>query len=97
MTQEEAREFIDNASYEDCVVVYNGTYFWCYGLTWWKERGVYSIRVDKLRSLYPEWEFIDAILDVESPSRDECMRHLQEDPIWDGKSFWDAAPDMKRW
>ncbi len=97
MTQEEAKEFIDNATYEDCAVQYNGAYFWCYGLVWWKEKGVFSMAVDKCRSLYPKWDLVESVLDVESPSREECMKHLLEDPIFDGKTFWQAAPEMKRW
>lgn len=97
MTREEAREYADNASYEDCPVFYNGNWYWCYGLTGPDEKGRYSMMVDKCKSFYPEYEFIECVLDVESTDRGECMRHLLEDPIWDGKTFWEAYPDMKRY
>ena len=30
-----------------------------------------------------------------SDSRDDCMKHFVEDKYWDGKSFWEVAPDME--
>ena len=95
MNGEQARQFADSASYEDCAVEYNGAYFWCYGLWWNDKRGVFGIAVDKYRSLHPDWDFAEEVLRVESPDRDVCMKHFLEDPIFDGKSFWDAAPEMK--
>lgn len=95
MTTDEAREFLDSATHEDCVAQYKGMLYFCYGLTWWEERNAYSLRVDKYKTLYPETDFAGTALNVESSDRNECMKHLEEDPIWDGKSFWQAAPDMQ--
>ena len=97
MNNDQARQFADSASYEDCAVEYNGAFFWCYGRTWDEKKGVFGIAVDKYKTLYPAWEFEKEVLRVESPNRDECMKHFLEDPIFDGKSFWEAAPEMKWW
>ncbi len=95
MTSELARQFIDSATFEDCVAKLNGAFFFCYGLTWDEARGMWSLRIDKYKSLYPQSEFLDEVLNVESRNRDECMKHFLEDAIWDGKTFWDAVPDME--
>lgn len=94
MTCELAREFIDSATVEDCVCRLNNLFYFCYGLTWYESKGVFGLRIDKYRKLYPETDFFGTALDVECQSRDECMKHFLEDPIWDGRKYWDAVPDM---
>ncbi len=95
MTNELAREFADCASFEDCVAKLHGAFYFCYGLTWDKDENTYSLRIDRYKSLYPQWEFDEEILNVTSRDRCECMNHFFEDAIWVGMTFWDAAPDME--
>lgn len=94
MTHELAKEFVDSATFEDCVCKLNGFFYFCYGLTWHEDKGVFGLRIDKYLKLYPETDFYGTVLDIECKTTDECMRHFIEDPIWDGRTYWEAAPDM---
>ena len=95
MTHDMAKEFVDSATHEDCVCRLYGYLYFCYGLTWNEDKGLYSLLIDKYRSLYPETDFVETVLDVEAPRKEECMTRFLEDRIWGGKSFWEAAPDME--
>ena len=95
MTSEIAREFVDCVTFEDCVAKLNGSFYFCYGLTKNPANGMFSLRVDKYKALYPETMFLCEVLNVESKDRNDCMGHFQNDAFWEGKNFWEAAPDME--
>ncbi|MCR5183922.1 MAG: hypothetical protein K6B46_04385 [Opitutales bacterium] len=93
MTQEQINVFVDCMTYEDHSVRYRGNVCWCLGLTWWEEKKVYSIEVYEYDR--EGKEFIRTLLVHKSPSRDECMKHFLEDKYWDGKSFYEVAPELE--
>ena len=93
MSNDEIKRFIDCVTYEDCTVKWNGKTFWCLGVTHAKEDGKCGIGVWECN---PEtFEFTNCRLDATGVSVEECMKHFLEDPIWDGKTFQEAAPDME--
>lgn len=93
MTQDEIKDFVDCVTYEDCTVQLHGKTYWCLGVTRDKESGTCQIAV---------WEcdpatfvFTDCRLDFAGRSVDECMERFLSDRIWDGKTFYEAAPEME--
>jgi hypothetical protein len=94
MTCELAREFIDSVTFEDCVCRLNNLFYFCYGLVWDENKGLYRLQIDKFRRLYPETDFVETVLDVKCKSKEECMKCFLENPIWDGRKYWDAVPEM---
>lgn len=93
MTQKEIADFIDSMTWEDCTIMLNGHLFWCLGVTYSKEDGIYSIGVYEAD---PEtYESVRDLLSYDSTSRDDCMKHFLEDKYWDGKSFYEVAPNME--
>ena len=93
MTTEESNRFIDCVSYEDCTIRLYGRIYWCNGLARYPD-GKYHILVYELDK-DDIYKWLRDILDYSSDSRDDCMKHFVEDKCWDGKSFWEVAPDME--
>ncbi len=92
MTTEEANSFIDSMTWEDSTVRLNGRIYWCLGLTRYPD-GKTHIQVFEADPVtYEAWRYL---LSYSSNSRDDCMKHFIEDRYWDGKSFWEVAPDME--
>ncbi len=93
MTTEEANNFIDCVTYEDCTIQLYGHIYWCNGLSRYPD-GKYHILVYELdkNDIY---KWVRDILDYGSNSRDDCMKHFVEDKYWDGKSFWEVAQAME--
>lgn len=92
MTSEEMRNLIDCVTHEDCTVQPNGGIYWCLGMTYDPDKDEYCIEVYEEKS--DTHEFIRNLLRYQSKSKDECMKHFLEDKYWDGKSFYEIAPDM---
>lgn len=40
-------------------------------------------------------DFTRMMLSYSSNSKEDCMKHFLEDKYWDGKSFYEVAPDME--
>lgn len=93
MTTEEIARFVDGMTYEDYRVRLYGKTYQCLGLTFYPTRGKTAIQVGEV--IPDDYGWSRVLLDYESDSRDECMKHFLEDKYWDGKSFYEVAPDME--
>lgn len=92
MTTEEANRFLDSMTWEDNTVRLYGEVFWCLGLAQYPD-GKIHIQVFEAKPI--TYEGGRDLLSYASDSRDDCMKHFIEDKYWDGKSFWEVAPDME--
>lgn len=93
MTHEETKNFLDCMTYEDCQVKFKDCTYWCLGVTHDPESqesniGIYRYNRYDGALLGDEWYFTGR-------STDECMKAFLELKYWDGKSFYDAAPEME--
>lgn len=92
MTTEEINRFVDSMTWEDSTVRLYGKIYWCLGLARNPDGKVYI----QVFEADPEtYEAVRDLLSYGSDSRDDCMKHFIEDKYWDGKSFWEVAPDME--
>jgi len=93
MTTQETTEFVDCVTWEDCTVRYHGKICWCLGLARYpKDNLIYAQVYEEDENSH---EFIRELLSYASDSKDDCMKHFLEDKYWDGKSFYEVAPDME--
>ena len=92
MTTEEASRFIDSMTWEDSTVRLYGRVYWCLGLARHPDG---KIHIQVFEANPATYEAGRDLLSYYSDSRDDCMKHFIEDKYWDGKSFWEVAPDME--
>ena len=92
MTMDETNRFIDSMTREDSTVRLYGRLYWCLGLARYPDG---KIRIQVFEADPVTHEAVRDLLSYDSDSRDDCMKHLLEDKYWDGKSFWEVAPDME--
>lgn len=92
MTNTEAIDFIDCVFRGECYTRLHGHVYMCDGPSRHPDGRqhlcVMEIDPDSCKGLR------DMLL-YASDSRDDCMKHFVEDKYWDGKSFWEVAPDME--
>ena len=93
MTHDETRQFLDCLTYENCHIEFKGNTYWCLGVTHDQAKnecriGIYRYNDYDGAYLGNEWHFT-------GHSTDECMNAFLELKYWDGKSFYEAASEMK--
>ena len=93
MTALETKEVVDSVTHEDCTVRLRGRVYWCCGLTSDLETSEFSLYVYECDAHTHAW-LRDVFCRTDS-TREACMRHFLEDRCWDGKSFYEVAPDME--
>lgn len=93
MTTQETKDFIDSVTWEDCTALLHGHLYWCLGLARYPKDQKIHIQVYEAHP--SSHEFIRELLDYASDNRDDCMKHFLEDKYWDGKTFYEVAPDME--
>ena len=93
MTALETTEFIDCVTHEDCTVRLHGKVYWCCGLSCNKAIPEFRLYVYECDTNSHEW--IRDVFQWKDSTREACMRHFLEDQYWDGKSFYEVAPDME--
>ncbi len=93
MTQEETRNFVDCMTFENCNVQWRGRVYWCIGVSHDFNRGECSIEVWEADP--KTYDYTKNLLKFTGRSTEECMGHFLEDRYWDGKSFYEVAPEME--
>lgn len=86
-------EFVDNLALQDEAVLYRGMLYYFYGVRLNKETGHYYTSIDRFKD--DIHHFVDEFYSYEGISFEDCLSHLLEDKIWDGKSFYEAEREMK--
>ena len=93
MTHNEIRQFLDCLTYENCYIEFKGNKYCCLGVTHDKESrqcriGIYRYNEYDGAYLGDEWYYVGS-------STEDCMKTFVELKYWDGKSFYEAAAEMK--
>ena len=93
MTSKEIEHFIDCLAYEDCTIMLYNRLYRCLGIT-------YDSKEECCDMLIYEEDvkthvYVRTIFDYTSNSCEDCMQHFLYDKYWDGKSFFEIAPDME--
>jgi hypothetical protein len=85
-----AEDFLDTL-YVDNACVRSHSYVYRFSRVRYNaERGLYSIDVEKYRyTEEPFSDFIEIVYYYESDDEEDCLNHIAEDVLWDGKSFYE--------
>ena len=90
MVNGDPHEFVDHVySGQDTVYLYHGIKYWCQGYTF---RGTKVHHLEVFQYQPPSNDFL---WEYESESVAECMEAFLEAPIFDGKTFWEAEPEIE--
>ena len=85
-------EFIEHTSYEECAVLYHDKKYFFHGLIFDQDTNTYTFEVEA-------WDgencFINTVFDTPAETAEKCMENFYQAPIFEGKSFWEAEPDME--
>lgn len=85
-------EFIDKTTYEECAVIYKGIKYFFHSLLFDREKNEYSYVIDV-------WDkngnYEKTVFDKTASTMEQCLEIAQNEPIFDGKTFWEAEPDME--
>jgi len=85
-----AEDFIDSLNDGPQAVRHRSYVYRFSGLIWHPARETYSVSVEKYRFSKEPWtDFMEIIYRYESPDADDCLDHIEEDVLWDGKSFYE--------
>ena len=83
-------DFVDQLMDTDGCVRHKSFVYHFSGLRWNPGRRTYRVSVEKYRfTKDPFEEFLELVYTYESDDAEDCMDHLLDDVLWDGKSFYD--------
>ena len=85
-------KFIDQTTYEECAVLYKGTKYFFHGLIYDKDKNIYSYVIDVWDK---NGDYEKTVFDKTASSAEECLALAQNEPIYEGKTFWEAESDME--
>jgi hypothetical protein len=85
-------EFLDHSTYEECAILYNGKKYFFHGLIRNERKNTYSYDIEIWNTNH---HFEKRVFDGEYSSCEECMREALKQPIFEGKTFWEAEKDME--
>lgn len=84
--------FIEQTTYEECAVIFKGTKYFFHGLIFNKEKNEYSYVIDI-------WDnkgyYKKTLFDKTAPTIEKCLEIALNEPIFDGKTFWEAESNME--
>ena len=85
-------KFIDQTTFEECAVIYNGVKCFFHGLIFDKENNEYSYVIDVWDN---NGNYDKTVFNKTAPTLEKCLELAQNEPIFDGKSFWEVETDME--
>lgn len=85
-------KFIDQTTYEECAVLYKGIKYFFHGLIYDKEKNIYSYVIDVWNK---DGDYEKTVFDKTASSAEKCLELAQNEPIYEGKTFWKAESDME--
>ena len=92
MINGDVHEFLDRTTYEECAVLYKGVKYFFHGVIYHPDTNTYSYDIviwnDKR-------EYVRTVFGKTADTPDKCMSLAQSEPIFDGKTFWEAEPEME--
>lgn len=89
-------DFVDSLAVTDGCVRHRSFVYHFSGLRYNSGRGMYRVSVEKYRwTKEPYEDFVGLIYHYESDDPDDCMDHLLDDSLWDGKSFYELEKALE--
>lgn len=88
----DVNDFIDHTTFEECAVVYKGVKYFFHGLIFDRNKKEYSYAIDIWDS---KGDCVKTVFNKTATTSQKCMELAQNEPIFEGKSFWEAEPDME--
>lgn len=86
----DADEFIDALTTGDASVRQKAYVYHFSGLVYHPGRKTYRVSIEKYKwTKEPFSEFMELVYSYESDDAEDCLNHLTEDILWDGKSFYE--------
>ena len=82
--------FIDHSTYEEVAVLYKGKKYFFRGLLLDRSTGLLNFEVE----LWCD-EYTETVYCATARSEKECMEKFLNDPIIDGKRFWEIEKEME--
>lgn len=83
-------DFVDMLAVGEGCVRHRSFVYRFSGLRQHPGRGTWRVSVEKYRyTKEPFEDFVDLVYSYESDDPEDCLDHLLEDVLWDGKSFYD--------
>lgn len=83
-------DFVDQLMDTDGCVRHKSFVYHFSGLRRHAGRGIWRVSVEKYRwTKEPFEDFMELVYSYESDDPEDCMNHLLEDVLWDGKSFYE--------
>ena len=84
--------FIDHTTFEECAALYKGVKYFFHGLIYDNEKKEYSYVIDTWDS---NGNYERTVFDKTASTSEECLKLAQNEPIFDGKTSWEAEADME--
>lgn len=85
-------EFIDRTTYEECAVIYKGIKYFFHGIMFDKAKGEYTYVIDVWDN---DGNYERTVFSQTTASVEKCLELAQNEPIFEGKTFWEAESDME--
>ena len=92
MQNGDVQQFIDDLYYgEELLLRYNKQKFFIQG---WKNKDTYHMEMIEIEADKPDGQVIKKCWSYSANTMRECAVAFLNEPLWDGKTFWQAESDM---
>lgn len=89
-------DFVDSLAVGDACVRHRSFVYHFSGLRHNPGRGMYRVSIEKYRATKEPYEnFVGLIYHYESEDPEDCLDHLLDDVLWDGKSFYELEKALE--
>ena len=87
------KEFVNNLTFQDEMVRYNGHLYYFYGIRYDRDRKSYYTSIDQFGKDIHHFE--KEFYYYEGTDISDCLEHLLFDKYWNGKDFYEVETMMK--
>ncbi len=99
MDSQEVNFFLDTIMYGEASAIYRGRcYFFngpCFSSTKPSPEALLRMEVYRLEDTRPNSNAETIIFTTSQTTANACLQAFLEAKIWDGRTFWEAAPEME--
>lgn len=92
MQNGDVQRFVDDLYYgEELLLRYDNRKFFIQG---WKDKETYYMEMTEIEADKPDGQVIKKCWSYSASTMRECADAFLNEPLWDGKTFWQAESDM---
>lgn len=92
MDNQEVKAFLDTIAYGDAMFRLNGMVYFVNGCCFDPKTRQTHFEVYRLHA--PHAGIAEIVFACDCPLEEDCLQAFLEAKIWDGRTFWEAAPEM---